>query len=211
MVEPPTRTCTAFDTFQRIAHGSLADVALAVRAALSKEPNGSILVFDDSTGSVIDLDLRGTAADIVSRLADSERALAAQPRDDGEDRTPPGRSRGRPRLGVVAREVTLMPRHWQWLAEQRGGASAALRRLIDEARRSDHGRTQVRANQQRTYRFMSALAGNLAGFEEAARALFAHERERFVEHAAAWPPDVRAHALALAWDGATASENQERG
>jgi len=207
----PTRTCTAFDAFQRIAHGSLADVALAVRAVLSKRPNGSILVFDDATGSVIDLDLRGTATDVVSQLADSEKALAAQPRDEGEDPRSGGRSRGRPRLGVVAREVTLMPRHWQWLTEQRGGASAALRRLVDEARRSDHGRTQARTNQERTYRFMSALAGDLAGFEEAARALFAHERERFVEHTGAWPPDVRAHALALAWDGATASENEEGG
>ena len=101
-----------------------------------------------------------------------------------------------------------MPRHWQWLAEHRGGASAALRRLVDEARRADHGRTRARTNQERTYRFMSALAGNLAGFEEAARALFAGERERFVEHTATWPPDIRTHALELAWNGTTASENK---
>ncbi|MGD9880150.1 MAG: DUF2239 family protein, partial [Reyranella sp.] len=139
MLNPQAKTCTAFDRFQRIAQGSLADVALAVRTALLENPDASILVFDDVTGSVIDLDVRGTAAEIVSRLAGP--APAAQPSDQGGESPPASRSRGRPRLGVVAREVTLLPRHWQWLAQQRGGASAALRRLVDEARRIDHGRT----------------------------------------------------------------------
>lgn len=210
MLESPARTCTAFDTFQRIAHGSLADVALVAKTVLLKKPEASILVFDDATGSVIDLDLRGAAADVVNRLAGSQRAPAAQPPDEGEDSRSGGRSRGRPRLGVVAREVTLMPRHWQWLAGQRGGASAALRRLVDEARRADLGRTHVRASQERTYRFMSALAGNLAGFEEAARALFAGERERFAEHTATWPSDVRTHAFELAWSAPTASDSKRR-
>lgn len=127
-----------------------------------------VLTFDDTTGAVIDLDLRGSPAEILARLGPAE----------------PPRGRGRPKLGVVAREVTLLPRPWDWLAAQRGGASPALRRLVEEAMRADGGRTDVRLAQEAAYRAMSALAGDLPGFEEAARALFAADRERFAAHAA---------------------------
>ena len=105
------------------------------------------------------------------------------------------RGPGRPRLGVVAREVTLLPRHWEWLGTQPGGASAALRRLVESARRDGAGKDRVRAAQESAYRFMLAVAGNEPGFEEATRALFAGHAARFGECLAAWPPDVRAHAL----------------
>jgi hypothetical protein len=172
--------CTAFAGPRRIAQGPLADVAMAVAAAAS---DAGILVFDDATGRVIDLDLRGPPDEIAARYAPAEAP----------------RPRGRPKLGVVAREVTLLPRHWDWLNAQAGGASQALRRLIDEARRADDGRTERRLALEVAYRFMSAMAGNLAGFEEASRALFAEDRARFAEQAAAWPADIRNHVEALAW------------
>jgi hypothetical protein len=179
-----------------LARGGLVDVALAAKVAASDSPGASILVFDDATGRVIDLDLRGTPAEIVARLT----ATADVP--DGPVAEPPATasaSRGRPRLGVVAREVTLLPRHWQWLAQQRGGASQALRRLVEEARRADDGRTATRARQERAYRFMSAMAGNLPGFEEATRALFALAQQRFETLTETWPSDIRDYAHWLAW------------
>ena len=108
------------------------------------------------------------------------------------------RGPGRPRLGVVPREVTLLPRHWQWLASQPGGASVALRRLVDEARRSSVGRDRVRRAQEVSYRVMTALAGDLPGFEDALRALFARDGAAFDRHVATWPDDVRDYARRLA-------------
>jgi len=109
----------------------------------------------------------------------------------------PPRGVGRPKLGVVAREVTLLPRQWEWLGRQPGGASVALRRLIDEARRVNAGRDAARAAREATYGVMTVLAGNLPGFEEAMRALFALERERFEQHISTWPEDLRAHLQEL--------------
>jgi hypothetical protein len=109
-----------------------------------------------------------------------------------------GRGRGRPKLGVVSKEVTLLPRHWAWLGTQRGGASATLRRLVDEARRRNEGRDQVRRSQDATYRFMNAMVGDAPGFEEALRALYAGDAARFDQESAPWAPDVREHARRLA-------------
>lgn len=192
--------CTAFAGTQRIASGPLIDVALAIKAAEAgtKVP---ILTFDDTSGAVIDFDLRGTTAEIVTRLAGHGQLRAPAATAGGELVGGAGRPRGRPKLGVVAREVTLLPRHWEWLARQPGGASQALRRLVEEARRADGGETDRKAAHQRTYRFLSALAGDLPGYEEAIRALFAGQDEAFAERMAEWPPDVRDHALALARPG----------
>ncbi len=107
---------------------------------------------------------------------------------------------GRPKLGVIAREVTLLPRHWQWLSAQPGGASVALRRLVDDARRTHAGSDRRRAAQEAAYRFMTALAGDASGFEQATRALFAADAHRFEEHTSGWPEDVREHAQMLAMD-----------
>jgi hypothetical protein len=100
----------------------------------------------------------------------------------------------------VAREVTLLPRHWEWLAQQPGGASAALRRLVEDARRTHAGRDSWRQAKERAYRFMSAIAGGFAGFEDASRALFAQDADAFARCIAAWPPDVQAHLAWLARD-----------
>ncbi len=188
--------CTAFAGTRRIASGTLIDVALAIKAA-ETGMDGAVLTFDDASGAVIDLDLRGTTADIVTRLTEQGARGARAAVAKGERTGTPVKSRGRPKLGVVAREVTLLPRHWEWLARQSGGASQALRRLVDEARRADGGQTDRKVAQERTYNFLSALAGDLPGYEEAIRALFAGEDVSFAERMATWPPDVRYHALVL--------------
>ncbi|MCW6536077.1 DUF2239 family protein [Sphingomonas lycopersici] len=189
--------CTAFAGTKRITSGTLIDVALTIKRAGAGMQN-AVLTFDDASGAVIDLDLRGTTAEIVKRLTEHGElgALAASAR--GERTGASSRSRGRPRLGVVAREVTLLPRHWEWLARQPGGASQMLRRLVDEARRADGGQTDRKEARERAYNFLSALAGDLAGYEEAIRALFAGEDETFAERMATWPADIRDYALALA-------------
>lgn len=200
MANPLPPSCTAFLGADILANGAVSDVALAVKAASEKDPIASILVFDDATGAVIDLDLRGSPAEIAARLADQ-----ARPADEPAAQGASARGRGRPKLGVIAREVTLLPRHWEWLAAQPGGASQALRRLVDEARRADRGQSKQRAAQEAAYRFMAAMAGNLPGFEETARALFAGDRAGFSRHAAGWPADIRAYAHRLAW-GETMAE-----
>lgn len=169
----------------RIASGSLAEAAVAAKRALDRDDRVSVLVFDAATGKVADLDLRGTEAEIAARYAPPPPAAT---------------KRGRPKLGVVAREVTLLPRHWEWLAEQPGGASVALRKLVEAARKLDTETGAVRARNEAAYRFMSALAGDLPGFEEASRALFAGDRDRLGRCIAGWPADVRDQALRFLGD-----------
>jgi hypothetical protein len=154
-----------------------------------------IVVFDDTNGRPIDLDLRGTERDVVARLPPA--ANLPTPADDVA--APEPRGRGRPRLGVVAREITLLPRHWEWLGVQPGGASVALRKLVEEARRTSGDRDRSRAAREAAYHFMSTMAGNLPGFEEASRALFADDRRRFGELIAGWPGDIRDHIVKLAF------------
>ncbi len=189
-----------------LSSGPLVEVALAVKNALERDAARTILVFDDTNGRVIDLDLRGSKADIIQRLSQPAPENAVQPParrafrpavSGGKVAEP--RGRGRPKLGVVAREVTLLPRHWDWLNTQPGGASVALRKLVEEARRTGGSLEKLRTAQEAAYRFMSALAGDFAGFEEAVRALFANDRARFEQQIAAWPSDVRDYATALAF------------
>ncbi|MFZ2871192.1 DUF2239 family protein [Zavarzinia sp.] len=181
---------TAFDGARLLARGAPPDIAVKLRDAVEAGAKGPLLVFDDVTGKVVDIDLRGDADEVRARYS-----VAIEAGGPGE----PERSRGRPRLGVIAREVTLLPRHWEWLATQSGGASAVLRRLIDEARRKEGDEGRMRSAREAAWRFMMAIAGDLPGFEEASRALFAGDQSRFRAEAAAWPPDIRAHAMCLAW------------
>jgi hypothetical protein len=194
-----SKPCTAFAGHRLIAAGPLIDVALGVKAAIEQDTQSTVLTFDDATGGVIDLDLRGTTAEIVARLAQRSTPSATakpKPRSAPAEGSSPGP--GRPRLGVVAREVTLLPRHWEWLADQPGGASQALRRLVEEARRSSGGRDRARMARETAYRFMSAMAGDLPGFEEASRALFAGDCDRFTLHMQGWPTDIHTYARRLA-------------
>ncbi len=207
--------CTAFAGQEKFAAGPLGEVALAAHAVVQRGQPVSVLIFDDASGRPIDIDYRGEEADVIARIP-PEPLDGPEPAGDalggaGGDASPGApapvapRGRGRPRLGVEAREVTLLPRHWAWLATQPGGASAALRRLVDEARRGSGARDRVRGAQEGAYRFMSAMAGDAAGFEEATRALFAGDRERFEIVTRGWSPDVRAHAMFLARDAFSAA------
>ncbi|MFM0335048.1 DUF2239 family protein [Paraburkholderia fungorum] len=190
-------TCTAFEGHRRIASGVLPDVALAVREVIARGEQAPVLIFDDATSRPVEFDLRGTPEEIVARLVSSEAGEpSAASVDSIEDDSP--RGRGRPKLGVVAREVTLLPRHWDWLNGQSGGASVALRKLVDAARQAGEDKDRKRLAQEAVYRFMTALAGNLPGYEEATRALYADDRPRFDAIVAAWPYDVRDHTLRIA-------------
>ena len=166
--------------FQGKSRKAMAGTLPEVVLFLSDKPQGGeFLVFDNATGRQVDVDMR--------------KARGAEP-PIAEARGP-----GRPRLGVVAREVTLLPRHWDWLGQQPGGASVALRKLVDQARSRSGASDRVRAAQEAADSFMSAVAGNLPGFEEAARALFAYDRRRFGDLIARWPEDVRDFAVKLAF------------
>jgi uncharacterized protein len=187
-LQPPAYV--AFEGDRRIGAGSLRAVARAAKVAIDRRRGASILIFDSSTGGPIDIDWRGALAGVAAR---SETAGASANVAASAPRGP-----GRPKLGVVAREVTLLPRHWEWLAQQPGGASVALRRLVDEARGSGEGRDGIGQARGAAHRFMSAMGGNRPHYEEAIRALFANEAVLFKQLIAAWPADVRDFALALA-------------
>ena len=212
MIDALTNSHISFDGYRRIASGSLQVNALAVKRALESGTAGPVLIFDNATGRTIDVDTRGADEEVVARLtataATDERTESAR----SEWRSQPTaahvstevtaegpRGRGRPKLGVVPREVTLLPRHWEWLATQPGGASVALRKLVEEARRVHGDKDRTRKAQERAYHFMSAMAGDLPGYEEATRALFANDRPKFSELIATWPSDVRDHARGLAY------------
>jgi hypothetical protein len=189
---------TAFAGHHILASGSLADVALAVKHAPPSSPSAPVLIFNDRTGHQVDLNLSGTDEEVAARHAPVPEEAVASASDGAPPEAP--RGRGRPKLGVVPREVTLLPRHWDWLAAQPGGASVALRKLVEQARRDNEVRDRKRERQEAAYLFMCSLAGNLPGFEEATRALYADDRKRYAEQVASWPEDVRNYALRLAWE-----------
>ncbi len=185
-----SQRCTAFAGPKLVTSGALADVAADVKPLIQPGAPESVLIFDDATGAVIDVDFRGTVADVRARLdsAPPSDVVAA----------PPPQGPGRPKLGVVAREVTLLPRHWEWLKCQPGGASVTLRKLVDEARRTGGDKDQRRQSQEAAYRFMAAMLGNEAGFEEAARALFRGDAAGFNDLTESWPVGFRNYARKLA-------------
>lgn len=204
--------CTAFEGSRCIAIGELQDVALAAKTAVDRTAASAtppaVLIFNDATSEVIELDWRGTVSAFQARF---DRTAQARPQIVGPEQeeasgarcaaesavggTGPAVARGpgRPRLGVVAREVTLLPRHWEWLGSQPGGASVALRKLVEVARRSSEVKDRVRQASAAGYKFMSTMAGHEPGFEEASRALFAGDRSGFEARIVDWPVDVQTH------------------
>lgn len=176
----------AFDGPHRIAAGSYADVACKVSTYLQAKPDAQALIFNADSGKQVDLDLRGSLDDIRAR---AEAAV---------DTNTPKAGKGRPKLGVIAREVTLLPRHWDWLAAQPGGASVTLRKLVERASKDPDAPEQHQARAAAAYHFMHAVAGNLPGFEEASRLLFAGDLPAVARAVAAWPGDIGSQVLALA-------------
>jgi hypothetical protein len=185
-------SCTAFDHQRLLASGPLAEVVRATKLALDAGAGGPLLIFDDRSSRQVEVDFRGTLDDVLARLPQA----AAEP--GAASRGP-----GRPKLGVVPREVTLLPRHWDWLAAQPGGASAVLRRLVEQASRDGGAKGRARLVVEAVDRFMQVMTGDLAGYEEASRAFYRGERDRFAALIAGWPQDLRAHLqklAAIAWD-----------
>jgi uncharacterized protein len=170
----------AFDGSHRLTVGTLLQVATVMKRHYEINPDAGVLVFDVHTSESIDFNCD---------------AVIVRAHSHPEPTTAPGP--GRPKLGVVAREVTLLPRHWEWLKNQPGGASVALRKLVEQARRDNASVDEIRESQASTYRFMSAVAGQFVGFEEATRSLFAADLDRFNRFVAAWPVDIRDHLRQL--------------
>jgi len=180
---------TAFIGTSKVSSGTSQTVALKLHELRAD----NALIFDDRDASRLEFDLRGTREEVLARLASSSPSSSL-----ASTGSPAKPGRGRPKLGVTAREVTLLPRHWEWLASQPGGTSVALRKLVENARRNpaDH----ARQSREAAYKFLHAIAGDLPGYEEATRSLFAGDQERFQQLTSPWPADVTdyAHQLAAA-------------
>ncbi|WP_031499672.1 DUF2239 family protein [Bryobacter aggregatus] len=175
MQEEPIHSYTVFQDLRQIASGN-ADAALQAAHRAMERGEPKVLIFNDQTGETV------------------EAALLLAP--GAAQRGP-----GRPKLGVVAREVTLLPRHWEWLNAQPGGASVALRKLVEDARKVNAEKDRARLAREAAYRFLNSIAANLSGYEEALRALFAGNQEAFELKTAKWPKNLRAYALKLSADG----------
>ncbi|MCE9592916.1 MAG: DUF2239 family protein [Planctomycetes bacterium] len=171
-------TYTAFVGTRRVAAGKLSAVLPVLKRKWDADRATSVQVFDDESGRAVDFDLRGSLEEIVRRETE-----------------PPARGPGRPKLGVVSREVSMLPRHWDWLEEQPNGISATLRRLVEDARKSEPGKQHAARVRTALSRFLTAVAGDLPNYEEATRALFAREHTRFAKLVAKWPKDVKAYAV----------------
>jgi hypothetical protein len=190
---------TAFDGHECLATGPIEDVAIVVKRALEDGAIGPVLIFDNATGRTIDINTQGTEEAVLAQLGQATPSVAEAGLEEPEIIHEKSRGRGRPKLGVIAREVTLLPRHWAWLADQPGGASVALRKLVEKARKESVEKDDKRSANERAYHFMSAMAGDLPGFEETCRALFAGDQNKFTNEVAGWPADIRNHASWLAF------------
>lgn len=176
-------TLSVFDGYQRIYQGNLQGL---IQQVSPSNPHTSLLIFNDVTGKTLDINFHGSMDQIYDAVIQTYPELV-----------PKSKTRGRPKLGVVAKEITLLPRHWEWLAEQRGGASATLRRLIDQARKATSQEFQQRKMHERTYQFLHTIAGDLPNYEECLRALFANDLTTFKKHLANWPKDIQIYAEQL--------------
>jgi hypothetical protein len=184
-----TTAYTVFDGDKLAFKGPLREVVSKIKRKLGKAENSAMLIFSDATGGTLDFNFQGSEKDVLKRLDVFVGTDAPAETDPGP---------GRPRLGVVSREISLLPRQWEWLATQDGGASAALRRLVDEAKKKSPEAGSVKQTQERAYKFMSVMAGDRKGYEEALRALYKKDEKAFLLHTAEWPGDVKAHAQKLA-------------
>jgi hypothetical protein len=173
----PSALFTAFAGFTLIVTGNLPTVLIRVREFLEREKQAQVLIFDDQTGKQVDFNLRGTLEEVLARVSPPA----------------PKKGPGRPSLGVVCREVSLLPRHWEWLESQPSKASGTLRRLVESAMKSESREDRSRRRLEAAGRFMWSMAGNFEGFEEASRALYAGNRAGFAERIASWPADIRQH------------------
>ncbi|MBN2573170.1 MAG: DUF2239 family protein [Deltaproteobacteria bacterium] len=183
----PSTAYVAFAGARRVAAGALDDILPVLKRRFDADSSELVLVFDVDTGQQVDFDLRGSPAEVLAR------ALPA-----------PQKGPGRPRLGVTSREVSLLPRHWEWLERQPSGISAALRRLVDQAAKSHPGKERARRIRTALSQFLLGMAGNRPNYEEACRALFAGDVARFETLVQRWPKDIREYAVHQAREAARA-------
>jgi len=193
------KNCTAFNGMNCLAAGDVREVARKVKEATDKSKDKTILIFDDTNGETVEIDLRGKVDDVLKRLDATIAKFEKNSSSENEEPVGP-KGPGRPKLGVISREVTLLPRHWEWLNSQPGGASVALRKLVEEARHANAGKDKIRHSQNAAYKFMSAMAGDLPGYEEAIRTLFSANQSGFKKAVASWPQDIKAYATKLSND-----------
>lgn len=182
-----SNTYTVFEAAKMLFRGSLTEVVVKVKKRLGKSDHSPCSIFSDDTGKAIDFNFQGSEKDVLKRL---EIFVSETPLENSGP--------GRPKLGVISREVSLLPRHWEWLATQAGGASAVLRRLVDEAKKKSAEGNAIKQAQERVYKFLSVMAGDMPGYEEALRALYRKEEKKFALQIEAWPEDVKAYVLELA-------------
>ena len=195
-----TTAWIAFDGTTKISQGIPNQVAIDVKAYVDNNPLSKVLAFDKTTSQQLDMDAPGSLLAALHSLA--AKQLIVDP-DSSSQKANPTKSVGRPKLGVTAKEVTLLPRHWEWLSTQPGGASVALRKLVEQAQRANKDIDRMRVARDAAYKFMNAMAGNESGFEEATRALFAGDLSQLRNLTEAWPKDVREHSLLLAEESLT--------
>ena len=156
-----------------VSRGSLEQIIVQVKAIdMNIEP----MVFEVDSCRRIDFSWYGDAATVFANASTDK---------------PQTSKRGRPKLGVKAKEVTLLPRHWEWLSTQKGGASSALRRLVDEAQKNASTEDVICSQQQQLDKFMLAFLGDEPGFEEASRALYRNSKISFEAAIEVWPADIR--------------------
>jgi hypothetical protein len=179
------RTYTAFAGDRLVVTGDLRAMLVRVKQHLEDE-GAQVLIFEDQTGRQVDFDFSGTAGEVVARASPSPQKAGP----------------GRPKLGVVGRDVSLLPRHWEWLEQQPSGASAALRRLVDEARKREPGKERARLARDAAGKVLWSLAGNLPDSEEASRALYAGDPARVGDLTRKWPKDIRKYVLRLVAEAA---------
>lgn len=166
-------TYTAFVGNTRLITDSLLNVALAIKN--QQHDSAPILIFEDQTGKQIDVNITGSESDIQQRYAELETVKKV----------------GRPKLGVISREITLQQKHWDWLDLQNSSASAVIRKLIDQELNNAQSESNIMMTKQTTDRFMSAMLGNMPNYEEATRALYQGNKEGFLELIQDYPNDLK--------------------
>jgi hypothetical protein len=162
-----------------VARGERETVIRLLEDRYDAADRNAIRAFEDDSGRVTDLDYWDAG--------------------QGSRPEPPARSRGRPKLGVTSREITLLPRQWEWLGRQPAGASATIRRLVEEARKAAPAPA---AGRDAVYRFMTDMCGDWPGYEEALRALYRGDEAGFASLITNWPADIRAYIERLKGCGA---------
>ncbi len=157
--------------------GDLKGMLSQTHAYISRHGEEGLLIFDNFSGRQIDYNFRVSLEELL-----------------GKELPPtPKKGPGRPRLGVVCGEISLLPRHWDWLQRQRQSASATIRRLIEAAMKEASPEEKTREAIDAAGKFLWTMAGNLSDFEEASRALYAQKWHILDAITAAWPEDIAKH------------------